>query len=97
MPSSLPLGKSLSVLGENEVNKQTHADPKGERQRGEGRKSLDIWGPVIPDDGLDFPITRVIKFSFYLSYFRLVQSLATETVLIKTDLYLIHKITLQRD
>lgn len=57
MPSSLPLGKSLSVLGENEVNKQTHADPKGERQRGEGRKSLDIWGPVMPDDGLFFPIT----------------------------------------
>lgn len=27
-PSSLPLGKSLSVLGENEVNTQTYADPK---------------------------------------------------------------------
>lgn len=27
-PSSLPLGKSLSVLGENEVKTQTYADPK---------------------------------------------------------------------
>lgn len=54
MPSSLSLGKSLSVSGENEVNKQIYADPKGERQREEDRKSFDTWDPVMPEDGLDF-------------------------------------------
>lgn len=43
MPSSLPLGKSLSVLGENEVNTQTYAHQKVERKRGR-QKSFDTWG-----------------------------------------------------
>lgn len=41
MPSSLPFGKSLSVLGENEVNIQTYAHPKGESEREEDRTSSD--------------------------------------------------------
>lgn len=66
IPSSLSLEKSLPVLGENEVNTQTYADPKGEKQ-GEEEKDLIPGGPVMPDDGLDTPVTRIIKFPFYLS------------------------------
>lgn len=53
-------------------------------------ESFDTWDPVMPEDGLDFLSTWVIKFHFYLSWFKLVWSLTTEKVLIKTDLYLIY-------
>lgn len=65
MPSSLPLGKSLSVLGENEVNTQTYADQKSERGREEDRKSF--GAPVMPNDSWTSLLYELIKHPFYLS------------------------------
>lgn len=55
------LGKeACSVLGRGTVNTQTYADPKSwDRKRKMERVSLIPGGPVMPDDGLDFPITWV--------------------------------------
>ena len=49
MPPSLPPGKSLSVLGESEVNIQTYEDPKVRVKGKTTKRVLVPRGPVIPD------------------------------------------------
>lgn len=88
MSSSLPLGKSLSVLGENEVNTQAYADPKGETERGNWKE---FWYLGVQSHLMMAWTSQwheLIKFPFHLSYFKLVWSLTSEKVLIKTDLRL---------